>query len=92
MTPEEEAVMRAVIERDEQARIQESLAAQQGRREDYQNGRMKLLDKFMPMPADAPQVPPMPIPGPRLQDIVNPKKVPSPNPAQPVVPIIGTRG
>lgn len=83
--------MRAIMEKDEQARIQQNLAAQQGRRDEYQNGRMKLLDKFMPMPPDAARVPPqvpggMPIPGPQLKDVVNPMKYPSPSPMQPIPP------
>lgn len=75
MTPEEEAVTRAIMERDEKARVQKALSDHQGRREQVQQLRMQLLDKVMPMPPDAPHVPPQlpqgmsPVPAPRVQDI-----------------------
>jgi hypothetical protein len=81
------------MDRDQKASVEERLRANQASRERYQKGRMELLDKFMPMPPDAPYVPPMMLmPAPRLQDIINANKIPSPTPAQPTVPIIGTRG
>lgn len=102
MTPEEEAVMRAILDRDEKARVQKALSDHQGRRDQVQQMRTQVLDKLMPMPADAPAMPPQmqgppqagmpPVPQPRLQDLINPVKIPSPTPAQPTVPIIGTRG
>lgn len=69
-------------------------AEQRARGEGYPGGKMvgppSAQEAGWDVSIRVPQMPPA-IP-PRLQDLVNPTKVPSPQPAEPIIPIIGTRG
>lgn len=82
MTPEEEMVVRAIMERDNPSdrvsQVRQHAIKNRARSASDAKLRMQFLDNFMGMPPDAPRVPPMQ-PGAQLP----PMPIPGP---QPIVP------